>query len=235
MHAPLNPGRVLWFFVYLGTIVESVTAAGAARIAAKKDDPSVYRSGATLIAVGLVLQATVECVFMGMVATIHHRCVRSGMLPRHVRTLCIMLYGTSTLVLLRCTYRAVESYATLSAATSCSSLCHAFLSHEWYIYAFDAGPMVLYTYWLNVIHPGRFMPSQRNRYLDLDGKTERHGPGWIDKRTTWRTFVDPLDFGGRARKDAAHEKFWLQPDRWDICHDGSFAQGSATNVARRDR
>lgn len=233
MHAPLHPGRVLWVFLYLGVIVESVTAAGAARIAANRDDLSVYKSGGTLIAVGLILQAVVECMFITMVAIIHRRCVRFGVLPTNVRTVCIMLYGTSTLILLRCLFRAVEAFATYNAPVSCSSLCLDFLDREWYIYVFDAGPMVVYTYWLNIIHPGRFLPSDYRRYLDLDGKAERHGPGWIDRRTAWKTFVDPLEMQGRAGGDSAHEKFWLQPDGWPVCDDGSFAQGSATNAGKR--
>jgi len=125
MHAPLKPGRVLWFFVYLGIFVESLTAAGAARIAAARYDLSLYKSGGTLISIGLILQAVVECIFMVMVALVHYRCVRSGMLPHNVRTMCIMLYGTSTLILLRCVFRAVEAFATFSSPTSCSSLCSA--------------------------------------------------------------------------------------------------------------
>lgn len=234
MHAPLNPSRILWFFVYLGILVESLTAAGAARIAAARDDPSLHKSGGILISVGLVLQAVVECVFVGMVALMHHRCVRAGMLARNIRTLCIMLYGTAMLVLLRCVFRAIEAFSTYTATSpsECGSLCRTFLNHEWFIYALEAAPMVLYTYWLNIIHPGRFLPRQRNRYLDIDGKTERWGPGWIDKRSNWQTFMDPFDVRGRAKGEVGHEKFWLEAEKYPVCEDGSFALASATNCGK---
>ncbi|KIX10621.1 uncharacterized protein Z518_01705 [Rhinocladiella mackenziei CBS 650.93] len=231
MHAPLNPDRVLYFFIYLGVLVESLTAAGAARIAAAADDLSVYKSGGTLITIGLVLQAMVESIFAGMVAWLHRRCVRSGTLPRNVRTICIMLYGTSVLVILRCVFRAIEAFSTFTSPESCSSLCQAFYDHEWYVYAFEAAPMVLYTYWLNIIHPGRFLPRQKNRYLDMDGTTERYGPGWIEQRATWWTFVDPFDIRNRVKGETRHEKFWEQPDKWPACDDGSFVEKTATNTS----
>ncbi|EXJ86995.1 hypothetical protein A1O3_03952 [Capronia epimyces CBS 606.96] len=226
MHAPLNPSRVLYFFLYLGIVVEAVTAAGAARLAAARDDISLYQSGAVLISVGLVLQAVIECLFMGMVAWLHRRCVLSGMLAPNVRTICIMLYGTSTLILLRCVYRAIEAFSTIASPTSCLGLCRAILWHEWYVFAFEAAPMVLYTYWLNIIHPGRFLPRQSTRYLDPDGRTERDGPGWIESRATWWTFFDPFDLRGRAKGQLHHEAFWLQPEKWLVCSDTSYAQRS---------
>lgn len=232
MHAPLNPSRVLYFFVYLGILVESITAAGAARIAAAQKNHSLYQSGATLISVGLILQAVVECLFMSMVAYIHHRCVRANMLSSNVRTICIMLYGTSTLILLRCIYRAVEAFATFNAINSCSATCKTLLTHEWFIYVLEAAPMVLYTYWLNIIHPGRFIPNNRDRYLDIDAQTERFGPGWVDKRSTWETFMDPLGLSAKFSGKKDHEEFWLQPDNWPVCEDGSFAQRTATNTGK---
>lgn len=227
MHTPINPSRLLYFFIYLGALVEGLTAAGASQLAGAKGDISVYKSGGTLVSVGLVLQAVIECLFMSMVAVLHHRCQRSGMLAPNVRTTCIMLYGTSTLVLLRCIYRAIESFSTYDSLTSCSALCRALLRHEWGVYVFEAAPMTLYTYWINLIHPGRFLPHQKNQYLDVDGKTERYGPGWVEKRATWWTFFDPFDLRGRAKGQLQHEEFWLQPGRWPVCEDGSYAQRSA--------
>jgi hypothetical protein len=51
-------------------------------------------------------------------------------------------------------------------------------------------------------------------YLDIDGKTERVGPGWIDGRSRWEAWTDPLDLRGRLKDTPWHEKFWEQPERW---------------------
>jgi hypothetical protein len=225
MHAPFHPRRVLFVFIYIGSLVEALTGAGAGRMASGDLGSKRYTSGGTLLAVGVTLQAAVECVFMGMVALIYYRASKSGMLSRNVRNLCITLYGTSTLVLLRCVFRAVEAFTEYTQ--SCGGVyCGSVSKHEWYIYVFDATPMVLYTYWLNVMHPGRFLPRQRMRYLDVDGSTERMGPGWIDGRPKWLTFMDPLNMG---RDPRARNEFWLAPNDYAICEDGSFALGTASN------
>lgn len=217
MHAPLHPHRVVIFFVYIGAAVESLTAAGASTIAANKGDLAAIRRGGTLLSIALVLQGAVECLFVFLVVVIHRRCARAhnGKLPRNVRTLCIMLYGTATLVFIRCIARAIEAFST-ETTISCNSTCHVLLYHEWYLYVFEAAPMLLYTYWLNIIHPGRLLPEKRQTYLDLDGKTERLGPGWIDRRPRWETFADPLDLVGLIKGQPSHERFWGRPEEWPV-------------------
>jgi hypothetical protein len=214
MHAPLNPDRVIYAFIYLGAAVEGLTAAGASLLATGKDDMAQKQSGATLISIALVLQALIELVFITMVATVHRRCVLARTFPRNVRRLFIMLYGTSTLVFIRCIFRAIESFATPSASSSCNDLCRTILLNEWYLYVFEALPMLMYTWWINAIYPGALLPRDRNVYLDSDGLIERRGPGWVDKRTRWETFVDPFDLVGTTKGEHNYEKFWLEPDKW---------------------
>jgi hypothetical protein len=214
IHAPLNPDRVVLFFIYLGAAVEGLTAAGASLVVTAKGDTEQAQSGTILISIALVLQAVIEFIFTAMVATVHRRCILTGTWPQNVRRLCIMLYGTSILVFIRCIFRAIESFATLSASSSCNNLCRTVLLHEWYLYIFEALPMLIYTCWVNAIYPGALLPRDRNVYLDPDGLTERRGPGWVDKRSRWETFVDPFDLVGTIKGQQKHEKFWLEPDKW---------------------
>ncbi|PGH27723.1 hypothetical protein AJ80_00510 [Polytolypa hystricis UAMH7299] len=222
MHAPLNPSRVVYFFVYLGVAVECVTALGAARLAAAGDDKSMLKSGAACVAAGAVLQSVVECVFMGMVGGIHYRCTRAGMVTQKVRIICVTIYGTSALILLRSIFRAVEKFSILRLVSSdtCDGTCNAVIRHEWYLYAFEAAPMVLYTYWLNIMHPGRFLPQKSNVYLDFN-RIERVGPGWMDGRATWQTFVDIFDMKRSIKGKSEDEKFWLRPDDWPVLARGT--------------
>ncbi|KAJ5383781.1 hypothetical protein N7517_001692 [Penicillium concentricum] len=229
MHAVLNPNRVLIFFVYVGAAVEAITVAGAAKNASAGSDLNEYKAGGTLIAAGLVLQAVVECCVIGVVATIHVRSSRARMLSPNVRIICITLYGTSILVLLRCIFRAAEAFE-MFGNLGCRENCGPILSNEWYLYAFELGPMLLFTWWLNLMHPGRHLPRQKLRYLCPDGRTERMGPGWIDRRSQWETFADPLDLKGVFKGAPSHEKYWLRQDDWPVCQDGSFATGTATNT-----
>ena len=215
MHAPLNPSRLLYFFIYLGVAVESLTAAGGSRAAVAGDDKAMLKSGLTLISIAATLQGVVECVFIGMVALLHYRCVKTNMLTPKVRTIFIMLYGTSTLILLRSIFRAVENFSLVNVVSSenCDATCNGVIKHEWYIYVFEAAPMVAYTYWLNIIHPGRLLPVNPKVYLDFNG-VERTGPGWIDTRSTWVTFVDLFDIRGRTGGKPKHDQYWLRPDEW---------------------
>ena len=145
-----------------------------------------------------------------------------------------MLYGTSTFVIIRCIFRAIESFATLTItdAIDCHGICKIVRGQEWYLYVFEAVPMAFYTIWLNIIHPGRYLPRDRTRYLDIDGVTERYGPGWIDRRSQLETFLDPWDLGNVIKGQAKHEKFWQHPDQYSVATEGSFAQGTATNAGR---
>lgn len=230
MHAPFHPGRVVYFFVYLGAAVEVLTALGAAALAAARDDRAEMKHGASLLAAGVILQAIVELLFVSLVGWIHHRCAKAGMLTRNVRIVCITLYGTAALVLLRCVFRAVEKFNILNIINSgeCDGSCDNILSTEWYLYAFEGAPMVLYTIWLNLVHPGRFLPSSPKRYLDYN-KVERIGPGWNDNRPKIMSLLDPLNFEALIKGEPSHQKFWLEAESWPLA-ERSFAKGTATNV-----
>ncbi|KFX91753.1 hypothetical protein V490_05741 [Pseudogymnoascus sp. VKM F-3557] len=232
MHSPINPSRVLYFFIYVGAAVESLTAVGAVRLSAAKGDMDLLKNGETFISIALVLQGAVECLFMSMVALVHYRCSRAKMLTPKVRSICIMLYGTSTLVLVRCIFRAVESFSTLSVISTgtCNGSCRTVLRHEWYIYVFEAAPMVLYTYWLNIVHPGRFLPRNTKVYLDFSG-VERVGPGWTDNRATMMTFVDPFDIRGKMSGNPDHDQYWLRTEEYPVA-DVAAKQESQTESVR---
>ncbi|TVY20756.1 Protein RTM1 [Lachnellula arida] len=231
MHTPLHPGRVVIVFVYLGALVEALTGAGAGKLATSTPGTEKYISGGTLIAISLVLQGVVECAFVSMVALIHYRCAKANMLPRNIAIVCITLYGTSALVLLRCVFRAVEAFTTYTQ--SCfGGYCGSVVINEWYLYAFEAAPMVLYTLWLNLFHPGRFLPRNCKRYLDIDGRTERMGPGWIDERPMFLTVADPFNWQNDAR---GGQKYWTSPEKYTVCEDGSFALGSASNTSAAEK
>ncbi|GAM36783.1 RTA1 domain protein [Talaromyces pinophilus] len=234
MHAPLHPNRVTTFFVWVGAAVESLTVTGAARMASNVDDLSKYKSGGTLISTALLLQAVIESMVVCVVSLVHYRATHAGHPPPpNVRRLFITLYGTSFLIIFRCICRAIESFTIFTQIDSCiEGHCSSIITHEWYLYSFEAAPMVLFTYWLNIRHPGRLLPGQKTRYLDLDCQTERLGPGWIDKRSMIQTIIDPFDVSGMIAGKPNHEAFWLWPEKYPVASDGSFALGTASNVRK---
>lgn len=217
MHSPLNPRRIMYFFIYLGAIVEGLTAAGGARMATAGDDNDRLKSGASIVAGAAIMQILVESFFIFMVAQTHHRVVKSKMLTSSLRTVFIMLYGTSTLILVRCVYRTVEKFSIVTTIDTarCDGSCATVLRQEWYFYVFEVAPMALYTLWLNVIHPGRFLPNSPNIYLGYD-KLEREAMGWVDKRSRFVTFMDPFDWAGLVTKRNSKDAFWERPDEFPI-------------------
>ncbi|KAJ5168778.1 uncharacterized protein N7482_004372 [Penicillium canariense] len=229
MHAVFNPNRVLLVFIYAGAAVEGITVAGAAKNAGAGDDLDKYKSGGVLIAVGLILQAVVESLVIAIVAMVHTRAAKAGIVPRNVTILCLTLYGTSTLVLIRCIFRAVETFEMFDNL-GCTETCGPILSNEWYLFAFELGPMLIFTFWMNILHPGRYLAREKTRYLGLDGRIERMGPGWNDRRGSWKTSIDPFDFQGMMKGEVSYDKYWLRSEEWPICKDGSFAEGTASNV-----
>ena len=230
MHALLNPRMVKYCFIYLGALVEALTAAGASQLATNDPGTDKFKSAGKLLAVSTVLQGAIEIPFMAMVALLHHRCSKSGMLSKNVKIVCFSLYGCSILILLRSIFRAVENFSMYGK--DCI-YCGNITKKEWYMYALEAAPMVLFTFWMNVMHTGRFLPAHRNRYLDTDGKTERLGPGWIDERSGVEIAIDPFNWMKSPKAGGEHTKFWLNPHKWPACEDGSFALGTGSNRGRK--
>ncbi|KAM5350559.1 hypothetical protein ACJ41O_007064 [Fusarium nematophilum] len=230
MHAVINPNRVVYIFVFLGSLVEVLTAIGASWMAAGngRQDNDRYVQGATFMAIAVVLQGVVEIGFIIMVGIIHHRCVNSKMLPKNVRTLFIMLYGTSLLIIVRCVFRAVETFQLRALLDGGGNKDEALLKHEWPFYVLETIPVALYTYWLNIVHPGRYLPNDLRQYLDFDGKTERMGPGWIHKRPWYEFIADPFDFIGILSMKK-RDPFYLRANEWPEV-DNCFAQGRGSNV-----
>jgi hypothetical protein len=217
MHIPLHPDRVVYVFIFVGVVVEALMGTGASLVSvARVEHHGGYKTGTILLAVAFLLQAFVEFAIFCFVVVIHRRCLKSGTFPKSIQRLCILLYGTSILVFLLCLYRVIEVFGlyTFYDTGSCRGLCATLAFQEWYLYNIESAPMIVYTLWLNLMHPGILLPSNQNVYLDIDGKTERIGPGWIDSRSRSETFVDPFDIRGRMKGTPAHEKFWLEPQRW---------------------
>jgi hypothetical protein len=207
----------MYFFVYLGAIVEGLTAAGGARMATAGDDNDRLKSGASIVAGASIMQILVESFFIFMVAKTHRRVVRSKMLTSSLRTVFVMLYGTSTLILVRCVYRTVEKFSIMATIDTarCDGSCATVLRQEWYFYVFEVAPMALYSLWLNIIHPGRFLPPSPTVYLGYD-KLEREAVGWVDKRSRFVTFIDPFDWVGMVTKQDNKEAFWERPDDFPV-------------------
>lgn len=201
----MQPNRVISTFIILGAIVESLTASGGADSANKNASPQFRAAGRACLYAALILQALIEVFFFSLVARLDYRCRRGKAYPQQLRTLFIVLYVTSTMVLVRCVVRAVESFSA-AGCTRFLGYCGYVALHEWIFWVFEVSNITLFVLLLTVFHPGGYLPRSTKVYLDpLDGKTERVGPGFSKavKRPFWATVADPFNL----RKAPMH-KFW---------------------------
>lgn len=211
-HAPLHPGRVIPFFALLSAAVESLTANGAANSGGDRD-PSQRASGIATLKAALILQCFVELGFMSIVASVQRRCHKAGLFPKQIRPIFWILYLTSSMVLVRCIVRTIEGFE----APHCQpwvtiDTCGYVSRHEWILWVFEIANITLFVILLAVFHPGKYLPRDSRIFLDqIDGKTERVGPGFskADKRPIWQTVVDPFGlYPTLTGKGLKIYKFW---------------------------
>ncbi|KAI1666679.1 RTA protein [Pyrenophora tritici-repentis] len=115
---------------------------------------SLAIAGSKIVIAGLALQVATFLVFLTAALDFQWRMLRKQTTsastvekgPPVWRKTLYVLYGVSTLILLRCVFRLVE-YSMGNAAYA--------MAHEWTLYCFDALPMVAVLVVLAVLRPER--------------------------------------------------------------------------------
>ena len=159
-HAPLHPGRVLSTFFLLSVAIESLTANGAANSAGSGRLPEQRASGLRCIQAALVLQALVDTGFCGLVALVHRRARRAKTCPRNVSTVCVVLYVTSLMMLVRCIVRAVEGFEAAACdpdAPGYNGYCGPVQRHEWFLWVFEVANITVFVAALALFPPGKYL------------------------------------------------------------------------------
>lgn len=211
-HAPLHPGRVIPTFAFLSAAVESLTANGAAN--SSGDRPlSQRQTGIATLKAALILQCFVELGFMSVVATVQRKCHKAGLFPKQIAPIFYILYLTSGMILVRCIVRTIEGFE----APHCQpwvdvNTCGYISRQEWILWVFEIANITLFVVLLAIFHPGKYLPRDSRIFLDqMDGKTERVGPGFgeADQRPKWQSFVDPFSLWPvLTGKGLKIHKFW---------------------------
>ncbi|KAI9733410.1 MAG: hypothetical protein M1834_003494 [Cirrosporium novae-zelandiae] len=201
-HSPLHPGRVLTTYLGIDVLVEALTGVGAPRIA-NYDQPYDWRNvGYILFKVSLCLFVVLIIGFLSVAIYFHRRCLQAGVLSKDVRTVLYTLYLSSFFVCVRNLFRLVSIFQSNPVKAAPETF------HEPYFWIFEATPMLLNTFLLNIYPPAKYLPRDNKIYLAHDGKTELRGPGWEDKRFWLWTILDPFDIAGLVRGRDKETKFW---------------------------
>jgi len=197
--SPIHPGRVLSTFIGLDAIVAVLTGNGASRVANVQATVTDLKVGRGLIRASILLQMACFVGFIALEVTLHRRLVNARLLSPKLRTIIILLYASSAIIMVRNIYRVVDVWEGYTGYLE---------THEAFFYVFDAAVMLVNSVMLNVWHPPMYLPNDNKIYLARDGVTERQGPGWVDKRNFLLTIFDPFDIGGLIKRKDNKDKFW---------------------------
>ena len=196
--SPIHPGRVVSTFVGLDVLVEILVGSGASRIV-RWDKSDELAIGLGLIKAALLLQVVLFLGFIGLQALFHRRCIRHGVLSPNLRSIMILMYMSNTLILFRNVFRVIDNFLPNDAGSK------RFETYEWCL---DVLPIALNGLLLTAFFPAVYLPRSNKVYIGSDGRTERHGPGWQDKRPFLQTLFDPFDCIGLARGADTKNRFW---------------------------
>lgn len=199
----IHPGRVISTFVGLDAIVEILTGNGAAKIANFDNSAEQKKIGNGLIRASLLLQIVLFALFISLEVIFHMRLVKAKIMTAKLRTIVILLYTSSALILIRNIFRCIEVWQGYTGYLQ---------RHEAFLYVFDVGLMLVNTIMLNIWHPTRYLPTNNKVYLAKDGVTELEGPGWVDPRPWWATALDPFDFVGLIQGKDKKTAFWANEE-----------------------
>lgn len=103
-----------------------------------------------------------------------------GVVNYKMKVILYELYASNLLILLRNCFRTAAFFYPWHSAAN---------SREWPVWVFEFVPMLINSYLMNIYPPAKYMPANHKIYLAMDGKTEREGPGMIDKRPFFVTLV----------------------------------------------
>lgn len=201
--SPMHPGRVITTFVGLDAVCEILIGQGAWRMANSTMTDAQRKLGANLVKASLILQAALFGAFGVLAAIFQRRATNAGVLTKKLRTVLYVLYVSAVIVTIRCIYRIVEY---------CEGWTGKVYTNEAYFWVFEASIMFVNTLILNFWNPGKRLPRSNRVFLDKDGATERHGPGWSDDRPWIVTTFDPFDVWGICTGKDKKTQFWDMTD-----------------------
>ena len=129
-----------------------------------------------------------------------------------MRVVCIVLYTTSLMMLVRCIVRTIEQFESASCDVNFFSFCGPVHNYEWYLWVFEVSNITVFIAALAIWNPARYLPNDYKTFLDpVDGRTERLGPGFkeADKRPLVLTVLDPFNFAACCvGKGTGLDPFW---------------------------
>lgn len=157
--SPIRSSRLTKTFVG-GDILSFLVQGGSAGLSAvASTNPTFGTIGQALVIAGLGMQLISFCVF-GLTAIVFHTRFRKAPTPRSyqvdrswIKTM-YMLYGVSSLIIVRSIFRIIEYVLGTGSSTG------YLLTNEWTLYVFDTIPMLVVAGLFFWRYPDNLMPGQ---------------------------------------------------------------------------
>ncbi|OJJ42907.1 hypothetical protein ASPZODRAFT_1237105 [Penicilliopsis zonata CBS 506.65] len=151
----ISAKRLATIFVCLDVLTFLVQATGGILASQQNGSQSIIQTGMHIYMVGIGVQEFCILVFTALLVAFQRRVMRSALPPQvqgpSWKWLFFSMYTALILITIRIIYRLVEYSDGTDYSTS------PILSHEWYMYVFDATPISLAFLVVNIFHPGRFL------------------------------------------------------------------------------
>lgn len=191
--SPLRPQFVFQIFGSIMLVIETLNSLGVSLSANPSSGKSVQDLGKGITLTALVMQILIICSFGVLALIFHRRVARSPLQVRTVLKTLWTLYGSMTLIFVRCIYRLVEhlgnTHIDLDDPAALARLSPV-LRYEAYFYVFEASLMLINILLWSLLNPGELLA--RDVYLCSDGVTEI-AYVVVEKRKWWLRWVP----GGR--------------------------------------
>lgn len=155
-------------------------------------------------------------VFLGLAWVFHKRCRGAGLSARHkaISAPLLTLYISTALIIIRCVYRLLEEVTGNTAVDfrnpeALKELSPA-LRYEWYLYVFEAVPMLINSFMWNLRNPQRWLPADYRVALAPDGSGEVEGSQVVvkDQRSLFVRFMDP--WGWFVKKEKSEKQPFMK-------------------------
>ena len=215
--SPMHPGRVWTTFIALDAVVGIIAGNGASYASNSSNTPSQIKLGFNLAKASLILQLAMFLAFVSLIFIFHTRCIAARVTNTRTKTIISLLYTSSLLILIRNTFRTATFFYPESSP--CNRI-------EAFFWIFEATPMLINTYMMNLFPPAKYMPANHKIYLAKDGKTELEGPGMVDKRHFLLSLFDPFDVVGIVMKRDSKNRFWERDGIGGPREDGTWVDGA---------
>jgi len=153
--------RVTLIFVTFDVVSFLVQALGGSLFTS--DSAKTQKLARNILIGGFIIQITSFSIFLLCSALYLFKARRSGIPTERWTTILYALYAVGSFIFLRTIYRTIEYITSQSSDTG------YLLTHESFVWIFEAAPIVTATTIFVLFHPAKYIPNDKSERIEYDG------------------------------------------------------------------